>query len=139
MGTPIEIPVSQCKAPNKSRLLRKIDRMFVEKLKERMLEDPTAPGTPPLALLCYNKKRDMVEICNCIYSYMFNSRYICFCFLILKKKEYFLSQLAKEYHNEVLGGLHTLTAKQELHNDRPGIFNCIHNFLMHSVVNSIFV
>ena len=61
LATPVEIPVSQCKQPNKSRLLGTLDRACVDKLKERMIEDPSAPGTPPLALLCYNKKRDMVK------------------------------------------------------------------------------
>ena len=36
-------------------------------------------------------------------------------------KEDFILHLAGEYTYEVLGGLHTLLAKQELHKDKPGI------------------
>ena len=37
-----------------------------------------------------------------------------------RKKEDFIEHLAGEYSYEVLGGLHTLLAKQELNKDRPG-------------------
>ena len=42
------------------------------------------------------------------------------CFKSNKKKEDFIEHLAGEYSYEVLGGLHTLLAKQELAKDRPG-------------------
>lgn len=33
-----------CIAPATTRLLRKVDKLFVEGLKQKMREDPTAPG-----------------------------------------------------------------------------------------------
>jgi hypothetical protein len=92
--TPIEIPVNQCREPTSARLLRKVDHRFVEELKRRMLEDPSAPGVSPLALLCYKNKKEV------------------------SKKE-FLIHLVGEYTYKVLGGLHTLVAKKELHNEKP--------------------
>ena len=48
-----EVPVSQLMIPPKdSRLLRATDNMFVEKLKEKMMLDPSAPGATPMAILC---------------------------------------------------------------------------------------
>ena len=54
------IPITQCFEPDESRLLRKVDTHFVKLLKERMLQDPTAPGVPPLALLCKNSSNKEV-------------------------------------------------------------------------------
>ena len=41
-----------CHPPKDTRQLRQIDGDFVKRLKQRMLEDPSAPGVPPLAVLC---------------------------------------------------------------------------------------
>ena len=38
--------------PRESRLLRGADNVFVERLKEKMLLDPSAPGATPMAVLC---------------------------------------------------------------------------------------
>ena len=48
-----EIPISQLvKPPKESRLLRVADDTFVNKLKEKMVKDPAAPGATPMAVLC---------------------------------------------------------------------------------------
>ena len=58
-----------------------------------MKEDPIAPGVPPLALHCID----------------------------VPKKVDFLPHLANQYSYEVLGGLHTVTARKELLKEIPGI------------------
>ena len=39
------LPVRNCVGPAPTRLLRKVDTLFVKKLKQKMCDDPTAPGT----------------------------------------------------------------------------------------------
>ena len=68
------------------RLLRKLDEQFVKNLKLKMLEDPTGPGVPPVAVLC----------CS------------------VSEKEMFSERLKDVYKYEVLGGQHTTTARSEL-------------------------
>ena len=51
----MELPVFP---PRESRLLREADPTFVNKLKLKMLQDPSAPGATPMAVLC----KDMEEI-----------------------------------------------------------------------------
>ena len=41
-----------CVTPATTRLFRKVDRIFVEALKQKMREDPTAPGTI-VVVTCY--------------------------------------------------------------------------------------
>ena len=72
-----------CHPPKDTRQLRQIDGNFVKRLKQRMLEDPSAPGVPPLAVLCKD----------------------------LSDKEKFIPHLKDQYEYEVLGGLHTVMAK----------------------------
>lgn len=48
----MDLPVRNLDEPSPSRLLRKVDEVFVESLKKRLLEDPTGPGVPPLAVVC---------------------------------------------------------------------------------------
>lgn len=87
-----EVPISQLVVPpRESRLLRGTDNVFVEKLKERMLLDPSAPGATPMAILC----KDITNI------------------------EQFNEKFVNVYKYEVLGGLHTLTAKNELTEEYP--------------------
>ena len=57
-----------------------------------MIEDPAAPGIPPLALLCTD----------------------------VAAKNSFLPHLKDQYKYEVLGGLHTVTARKELLEEIPG-------------------
>ena len=55
-----------------------------------------------------------------------------------KKKEDFIKHLVGEYSYEVLGGLHTLLAKQELNKDQPGnkiIMTCC--LFLYSMFNRI--
>ena len=81
-----EIPVSQLvPPPRESRLLREADEVFVQKLKEKMISDPSAPGATPMAVLCKD-----ISLEN------FNSKH------------------CNVYKYEVLGGLHSLLAKQQL-------------------------
>ena len=46
-----EIPISQLVVPpRESRLLREADEIFVSKLKEKMMNDPSAPGASPMVV-----------------------------------------------------------------------------------------
>jgi len=86
----MELPVSQLsQPPRESRLLRKADPTFVRRLK--MMQDSSAPGATPMAVLC----KDVEVITE------FN----------LKHKNV--------YKYEVLGGLHTLIAKNQLMEEYP--------------------
>ena len=86
-----EIPVSQLLVPpRESRLLRGQDNIFVEKLKEKMILDPSAPGATPMAVLCKDVNIDL-----------FNEKFL------------------NVYKYEVLGGLHSLVAKNELLEEYP--------------------
>ena len=76
-----EIPVSQLvEPPRESRLIRGADNVFVEKLKEKTMLDPSGPGATPMAMLC----RDTTTM------------------------EQFNDKSLNLYKYEVLGGLHTL-------------------------------
>lgn len=87
-----EIPTSQLvKPPKESRLLREADQTFVNRLKERMVKDPSAPGVTPMVVLC--KDPQTVEA--------FNPKYL------------------NVYKYEVLGGLHSLLAKNQLTEEYP--------------------
>ena len=111
--------MNQCREPTSARLLRKVDHRFVEELKRRMLEDPSAPGVSPLALLCYKKKKEVVRVL--FYLIITPDTFIWHCSHTQSKKE-FLIHLEGEYTYKVLGGLHTLVAKKELHNEKPGTY-----------------
>jgi len=79
--------------PRESRLLREADEVFVRKLKEKMMMDPSAPGATPMAVLCKD-----ISLEN------FNSKH------------------CNVYKYEVVGGLHSLLAKRQLtekHPDNP--------------------
>jgi hypothetical protein len=91
-NTPIEIKITNCQEPTYERLLRKLDGRFLRALKERMKADPIAPGIPPLALHCIS----------------------------VSTKSDFLPHLVNQYKFEVLGGLHSITAKKELLEEMPG-------------------
>lgn len=92
-GGPITIQVTTCSAPSVSvRQIRKIDVGFVKVLKKQMMEDAAAIGVPPIAVLC----SDVENISQ------------------------FRPHLKNHYHYEVLGGLHTVTAKQQLMQEVPG-------------------
>ena len=77
--------------PKESRLIRGADNVFVEKLKEKMVLDPSAPGATPMAVLC--KDATVIE--------QFNDKFL------------------NVYKYEVLGGLHTLVAKKQLAEEHP--------------------
>lgn len=68
-----------------------LDQQFVKNLKLKMLEDPTGPGVPPVAVLC----------CS------------------VSEKEMFSERLKDVYKYEVLGGQHTPTARSELKKEHP--------------------
>ena len=48
----MELKVKNLDEPPSPRLLRKVDPVFVESLKKRLLEAPSGPGVPPLAVTC---------------------------------------------------------------------------------------
>lgn len=86
----MELPVAQLsQPPRESRLLREADPTFVRNLKLKMMQDPSAPGATPMAVLCKGVNAE------------FN----------LKHKNV--------YKYEVLGGLHTLVAKTQLMDEYP--------------------
>jgi len=86
------IPMTQLhQPPRESRLLREADPTFVANLKAKMVNDPSAPGATPVAVLC----RDIQSVSD------FNPKY------------------KNVYKYEVLGGLHTLMAKQQLLQEYP--------------------
>ena len=88
----VELPVSQLfQPPAESRLLREADQTFVDRLKEKMILDPTAPGATPMAVLC----KDVTSVTE------FNEKFL------------------SVYKYEVLGGLHTLVAKVQLKEEHP--------------------
>ena len=87
-----------CHTPKPQRLLRKVDNDFVRALKSRMKADPIAPGIPPLALLLTDSR--------------------------VSKQEDFKPHLAGQYQYEVLGGLHSVMARQELVHEAPGMYVC---------------
>lgn len=77
--------------PRESRLLREADPTFVRNLKLKMMQDPSAPGATPMAVLCKDIDGAME----------FNARH------------------KNVYKYEVLGGLHTLVAKNQLMDEYP--------------------
>ena len=87
----MEIPVSNLHEPPPSRLLRKIDNVFVEGLMQRLKEDPAGPGVPPLAVSC----KDVAKI------------------------ELFQQRHKDVYQYDVLGGLHGAKARQALLAEHP--------------------
>ena len=49
----MQLPLKQLvQPPKESRLIRDPDPMFVKNLKQKMLNDPAAPGATPMAVLC---------------------------------------------------------------------------------------
>ena len=88
----MELPVKQLfEPPRESRLLREADPTFILNLKAKMLSDPSAPGATPMAVLC--KDVDLLTDFNMKYKSV--------------------------YKYEVLGGLHTLVAKEQLIEEHP--------------------
>ena len=87
--------IEQCQIPPQQRLLRKVDEIFVERLKDQLEADPTGPGVPPLALLCIDET----------------------------STERFREDLVQQYRYEVLGGLHSVEARKKLLKDYPGNHN----------------
>ncbi len=75
-----------CEEPPTTRLLRRVDPIFVQALKKRLKEDPSGIGIPPLAVVC----KDVAS------------------------KSVFEDRLKDVYHYEVHGGLHGIKARQEL-------------------------
>ena len=86
-----QVPISQLvQPPREARLLRETDQLFIKKLKEKMLMDPSAPGAAPMAVLCKD-----------VSSSNFNEKHL------------------NVYKYEVLGGLHSFQAKAELLKENP--------------------
>ena len=79
-----ELPVSLLIEPTKKRLLRKVDQLFVDKLKAAMLENPSSDSAPIVALVC------------------------------LKDGEDFDASKSHTYHYETIGGNNSRQALQEL-------------------------
>lgn len=83
----MHLPISQlCQPPREARLLREADETFIRQLKQKMLDDPSAPGATSMAVLCKD----------------------------IEKSEDFSLKYKDVYRYEVLGGLHSLVAKTQL-------------------------
>ena len=82
----MDIQLKNCLEPPTSRLLRRIDPIFIIALKKRLKEDPSGIGIPPLAVQCKD----------------------------VRSKKGFEERLKNVYRYEVLGGIHGFTARQEL-------------------------
>ena len=88
----MELPLSQLsQPPRESRLLREADPTFIRHLKLKMMQDPSAPGATPMAVLC----KDIEEVTE------FNVKH------------------KNVYKYAVLGGLHTHIAKNQLMDEYP--------------------
>ena len=87
----MKLSVTVLDEPSPSRLLRKIDTVFVENLKRRLQNDPNGPGVPPVAVSCKS----------------------------VAKKELFKERLKNVYRYEVHGGLHGVKARQSLLDENP--------------------
>jgi len=74
-----------------TRLIRSLDRHFLENLKQKIASDPSGPGVPPAAVLCIH----------------------------VQEKTQFSERLKDVYKYEVLGGQHTSAARAELHAESP--------------------
>ena len=77
--------------PPPSRLLRKLDPVFTANLKQKIAQDPHGPGVSPAAVMCKNVTR----------------------------KEQLEERIKDIYLYEVLGGLHRVSAKQQLSEEFP--------------------
>lgn len=88
----MDLPITQIvQPPRESRLLHDADPTFVKHLKEKMVQDPLAPGSTPMAVLC--KDKDSIQE--------------------------FSSKHKNVYKYEVLGGLHMMLAKTQLAEAHP--------------------
>ena len=87
----MNIPVSNLHEPAPSRLLRRVDSIFVDGLKLRLIQDPSGPGVPPLVVACKD----------------------------IARKELFQERHQDVYNYEVLGGLHGAKARQALLEEYP--------------------
>ena len=86
-----ELPVKNLEEPPLCRLLRKVDPVFVASLKARIASDPHATGVPPAAVICHD----------------------------VSHKDDFEKRLMNVYMYEVQGGLHGVTARQQLAEEFP--------------------
>ena len=64
------MPVVHCGPPPESRLMRKVDQVFVTTLKNEMLQDSTGTGVPPAVLLCKTKSKDGFQVCHHNHHYL---------------------------------------------------------------------
>ena len=46
------VPTKNLIQPDRSRMIRSLDANFVQSLKKKMELDPSAPGVPPIAVMC---------------------------------------------------------------------------------------
>ncbi len=87
----MKIPIRNTTDPPVSRLLRRVDPVFVEALTKKMVSDPVGPGIPPLAVVCTS----------------------------VHEKEKFKEHLKDVYKYEVHGGTHSRAARLALLEESP--------------------
>lgn len=120
------LPVKNCVAPGQPRLLRKVDKVFLASLKQKMVADPTAPGQYlHTAIGGFKYSKDETT-----HGYSWMHAYsngigtppiAAFCKdAHIKGPEDFKLVHQKVYKYEVLGGLHGVIARQELLEECPG-------------------
>ena len=95
----MDLPIKNLQEPTKERLLllRRVDMTFVQALKDRIIEDDSGIGIPPLAVVCKS----------------------------ISVKDAFEMRLRKVYSYEVQGGLHGLYARKELLKQRIDVTDVV--------------
>ena len=87
-----ELLVNNLTEPDKmKRCIRPVDQMFLQALVKKFEKDPSAPGVPPVAVLCTS----------------------------VNKREEFSNKRKDAYRYEVLGGQHTALARREVCKKHP--------------------
>lgn len=68
----MKIPIRNTTDPPTSRLLRRVDPIFVDALMGKMVSDPVGPGIPPLAVVCTSEdeKDKFKEHLKEVYKYV---------------------------------------------------------------------
>ena len=93
----MDLPIKNLQEPTKERLLRRVDMTFVKALKDRIIEDDSGIGIPPLAVVCKT----------------------------VPVKDSFEMRLRRVYNYEVQGGLHGLYARKELLQQKVAITDTV--------------
>ena len=90
-----------------------MDTVFVEHLKQKLKKDPTAPGV--------YKHFDMLGAVSIIIHYLaIGAPPLAVLCVGVKSPSEYQHKYTDVYKYEVLGGLHSITARKDILNDSPG-------------------